>query len=73
MKKLVKLVNIGNSARLERGRAAQMSIGKNAQKILKNSLNYTKMLEKFSFSSIFFKFLAFFSVSGSTQTAHRHL
>ena len=56
MKKLVKLVNIGNSARLERGRAAQMSIGKNAQKILKNSLNYTKMLEKFSFSSIFFTF-----------------
>lgn len=28
MKKLVKLVNIGNSARLGRGRAAQMSIGK---------------------------------------------
>lgn len=61
MKKLVKLVNIGNSARLGRGRAAQMSICKNAQKILKNSLNYTKMLEKFAFSSIFFKFLAFFS------------
>lgn len=73
MKKLVKLENIGNSARLERGRAAQMPIGKNAQKILKNSLNYTKMLEKFSFSSIFFKFLAFFSVSGSIRTAHRHL
>ena len=73
MKKLVKLVNIGNSARLERGRAAQMSIGKNAQKILKNSLNYTKMLEKFSFSSIFFKFLRVFSVSGSIRSDCRHL
>lgn len=73
MKKLVKLVNIGNSARLERGRAVQMSIGKNAQKILKNSLNYTKMLEKFSFSSIFFKFLAFFSGLGSIQSVRHHL